>query len=176
MLCAQAVVFRGIVYVGGGYTSSDDDACLIQQYSPTDDKWSTLPPAPVRKFCMGELNGQLVIVGGVTRQDDVTGKVLSFDGSAWFRKWKESIPPMPSVRHSPAVFSQPLCLTLVGGTDQHLTDVSAVEVFIPHTSQWHIASPAPSPLSHVTTTVILNKCFITQIDSSAMRVSASDCN
>ena len=47
---------------------------LIQEYSPTDDRWSTLPPAPVCAFGMGELNGQLVIVGGETRRA-VTGKV-----------------------------------------------------------------------------------------------------
>ena len=165
MEIAQAVVIRGIVYVGGGYARSDDDEYLIQQYSPTDDRWSTLPPAPVRWFGMGELNGQLVIVGGKTRENGVTGNVISFDSFAWFRKWKESIPPMPTARHSPAVFS---CLTVVGGSDQYGTRMSAVEVFIPHTSQWHIATPAPSPLSHLTTTVIQNKCFLAQYYSNRL--------
>ena len=161
-------MFRGVVYVGGGYTSSDDDACLIQQYSPTDDRWSTLPPAPVRKFGMGELNGQLVIVGGWTRQYVVTGKIHSFDGSAWFRKWKESIPPMPTASYYPAVFSQTACLTVVGGRYQHRTRLSEVEVFIPHTSQWHKLSPAPSPLTHMTTTVIQNKCFLAEYYSTKL--------
>ena len=168
MECAQAVVIRGIVYVGGRYSLNNDDEYLIQQYSPTDDKWSTLPPAPVCYFGMGELNGQLVIVGGETREGDVTGKIHSFDGSAWFWKWKESIPPMPTARYSPAVFSQPSCLTVVGGRDQHLTQVSAVEVLIPHTSQWHKASPAPSPLSLMTTTVMQNKCFLAECDSTKL--------
>ena len=67
---------------------------LIQQYSPTDDKWSSLPPArtPVRLFGLGELNGQLVVVGGMTNQCQVTEKVHTFNG-----KWK-SIPPMPTAR------------------------------------------------------------------------------
>ena len=168
--CAQAVVIRGIVYVGGGDTCrwNDDDKYLIQQYSPTNDKWSTLPPAPVRYFGMGELNGQLVIVGGKTREGVVTGKVLSLGGFAWFRKWKESIPPMPTACHSPAVFSQPSCLTVVGGRDQLRTSLSAVKVFIPHTSEWHIASPAPSPLSRMATTVIQNKCFLAEYDSNEL--------
>ena len=124
----QTVVIRGIFYVGGGVTWNDDDEYLIQQYSPTDDKWSTLPPAPVRLFGMGEMNGQLVIVGGRTRQDDVTGKVHSFVGFAWFRKWKESIPPMPTARQYVTVFSQLSCLTVVGGEDQHRTSLSEVEI------------------------------------------------
>ena len=172
--CAQTVLIRGKVYVGEvGVTildsddsdgdsddDSDSDAYLIQQYSPTDDSWSTLPPAPVRSFAMGELNGQLVIVGGVTRQDVVIGKVQTFDTSS--QKWDESIPPMPTARYSPAVFSQPSCLTVVGGEDQHEKKLSNIEIFIPQTSQWHNTSPAPSPLSLVTTTVIHNKCFLVE--------------
>ena len=142
-----------------------DDDYLIQQYSPTDDRWYTLPPAPVYYFGMGELNGQLVIVGGMTRQDDVTGKVHTLNSST--QKWVESIAPMPTARHSPAVFSQPSCLTVVGGEDQHGTKSSDVEIFMPHTSQWHnTTSPAPSPLYSMTTTVINNKCFIAKYDSS----------
>ena len=168
MSCAQAVVISRIVYLGGGFTvwTVDDDRYLIQQYSPTDDKWSTLPPAPVYWFGMGELNGQLVIVGGKTREVVVTGKVHTFESS--LQKWKESIPPMPTARHNAAVFSQPSCLTVVGGEDQHGTSLSDVEIFMPHTSQWHKASSAPSPLSDMTITVIHNKCFLAEYDSNKL--------
>ena len=168
--CAQAVVIRGRVYVGGGDTSSDDDDdddddYLIQQYCPTDDRWYTLPPAPVYYFGMGELNGQLVIVGGKTRQRDVTGKVHTLNSST--QKWVESIAPMPTARSRPAVLSLPSCLTVVGGGDQRGTHLSDVEIFMPHTSQWHkMTSPAPSPLYNMTTTVINNKCFIAEYGSS----------
>ena len=73
---------------------------------------------------------------------------------------------MPTARDSPAVFSQPSCLTVVGGGDQHCTKLSDVEIFMPHTSQWYKASPAPSPLNNMTTTVIDNKCFIAEYDST----------
>ena len=158
-------MIRGIVYVGGGYTRSDDDGYLIQQYSPTNDRWSSLPPAPVYWFGMGELNGQLVIVGGKTRQLHVTGKVHTLNSST--QKWVESIAPMSTARDSPAVFSQTSCLTVVGGGDQPGTHLSDVEIFIPHTSQWHkTTSPAPFPLCDMTTTVINNKCFIAEYYST----------
>ena len=153
-------MIRGIVYVGGRYTPHDDDLYLIQQYSPTDDRWYTLPPAPVFYFGMGELNGQLVIVGGKTRQRHITGKVHTLNNST--QKWVESIAPMPTARSRPAVYSQPSCLTVVGGGDQCGTHLSDVEIFMPHTSQWYKASPAPSPLYDMTTTVINNKCFIAE--------------
>ena len=163
--CAQAVVVRGIVYVGGGYTLNVDDRYIIQHYSPTDDKWSALPPAPVHFFGVGELNGQLVIVGGKIRED-VTGKVHTFDNSS--QKWKKSIPPMPTARYRPAVFSQPSCLTVVGGRDQRVTDTSLsdVEIFIPYTSQWHKSSPAPSPLYNMSTTFIYDQCFLSKYNSN----------
>ena len=158
-------MIRGIVYVGGGFTRSADDGYLIQQYSPTDDAWYTLPPAPVCLFAMGDLNGQLVIVGGKTGQDDVTGKVHSLNSST--QKWVESIAPMSTARSKPAVFSQPSCLTVVGGADQRGKHLSDVEIFMPHTSQWHkTTSPAPSPLYNMTTTVINNKCFIAEYYST----------
>ena len=157
-------MIRGIVYVGGGGTSSHDYGYLIQQYSPTDDMWYTLPPAPVNYFGMGELNGQLVIVGGRTRQRDVTGKVHTLNSST--QKWVEYIAPMPTAHSRPAVFSQPSCLTVVGGADQRGKNLSDVEIFMPHTSQWHkTTSPAPSPLYRMTT-VINNKCFIAEYGST----------
>ena len=160
-------MIRGIVYVGGGYTGIYNFDYLIQQYSPTDDTWSTLPPAPVRWFGMGDLNGQLVIAAGRTRKDDVTGKVHSLNSST--QKWVESIAPMSTARSRPAVFSQPSCLTrtVVGGGDQRGKNLSDVEIFMPHTSQWHkTTSPAPSPLYNMTTTVINNKCFIAEYNST----------
>ena len=153
-----------MVYVGGGETRISNDRYLIQQYSPTDNEWSSLPPAPVCWFGMGELNGELVIVGGWTRQGDVTGKVYILNSST--QKWVESIAPMPTARHSPAVLSQPSCLTVVGGRDQHRASLSDVEIFMPHSSQWHKASPAPSPLYDMTTTVINNKCFLAENNST----------
>ena len=160
-------MIRGIVYIGGGIKNITvvDNDYLIQQYSPTDDRWCTLPPAPVHYFGMGELNGQLVLVGGRTRQRDVTGKVHTLNSST--QKWVESIAPMPTARDCTAVLSQPSCLTVVGGEDKHGKNLSDVEIFMSHTFQWHmITSPAPSLLYYKTTTVIDNKCFIAEYDST----------
>ena len=166
-------MIAGKVYIGGGSIEimANDLDYLIQQYSPTDDKWSSLPPArtPVRWFGLGELNGQLVVVGGMTKQRQVTEKVHTFDG-----KWKEFLPPMPTARHSPAVFSKPSCLTVVGGVGGCNKHLCSVEIFIPDTYQWHKASPAPSPLPHMTTTVIHNKCYLAECNSTNLKVYQLD--
>ena len=102
-----------------------------------------------------------MIVGGKARQHVVTGRVHTLNSSTL--KWVESIAPMPTARSRPAVFS---CLTVVGGRDQHNTNLSNVEIFMPHASQWQNTSPAPSPLYNMTTSVINNKCFIAEYNST----------
>ena len=146
------------MYVGGGDTDYVEDEYLIQYYSPTDERWLTLHLAPLSWFGMGELNGELVIVGGWTTKADVTGKVYTLNSST--QKWVESIPPMPTARLSPAVISQLSCLTVVGGRNKNYHNLFDVEIFIPYTSQWHKTSPAPSPFCNVTTNIINNKCFL----------------
>ena len=152
-----------MVYVGGG-DIFDDDWYLIHEYNSTEDNWTTLPPALLYWFGMGELSGQLVTVGGMTAQKEVSGKVYTFDKCS--QEWTESVPSMPTARHRSAVFSQPSCLTVIGGRNQHGSRLSDVEIFIPLTSQWHKVSPAPSPLSDVTTTVIHNTCYLSECDSN----------
>ena len=62
--------------VGGGDTEDGyDTEYLIHEYHPIQEKWSTLPPAPVCWFGMGELNRNLVLVGGKTVEGFVTEKV-----------------------------------------------------------------------------------------------------
>ena len=63
-LCGgQTIVISGKVYCGGGVTG-DDNECIVHCYDPPQDKWTTLPPLPVRWFGLGQVNGKLVAVGG----------------------------------------------------------------------------------------------------------------
>ena len=105
--------------------------------------FSKLPPAPTCEFGLGELNGQLVIVGG-KMEERVTGKVYVFDEGA--KQWRETVPPMPTPRKSPLVFSQPSCMAVIGGATSldEKNHERIVEVFVPETSQWHKATPPPS--------------------------------
>ena len=59
-------VFNGKVYYGGGLTDGDDEY-LVYCYDSSQDKWTTLPPLPVRWFGLGQVNGKLVAVGGMKK-------------------------------------------------------------------------------------------------------------
>ena len=57
----KKTVVNGKVYCGGGVTN---DAYTVYCYDPPQDKWTTLPLLPVRYFGLGQINGELVAVGG----------------------------------------------------------------------------------------------------------------
>ena len=166
MQLAHALVLDGRVYVGGGTCAEYKAGYHIWEYDPNGDTWSKLPPLPVMQFGIGEINGTLVAVGGMDFNEGcrtiLSDKVYAFNRSAWFRKWREGAPPMPTARMNPTVFSQPSCLTAVGGAIL-LCDV---EIFVVQTSQWHKASRAPIPLQNPSSAVICDEYFLSECNSN----------
>ena len=136
MCGAQSVVIDGKVYFGGGEAQNKDHCYLVHCYNPSQDKWTTLPPLPVRYFGLGHNNGKLVAVGGevdssISKQLARNSKdVCTFDSEAW----KQTIPPMSLARLRPAVISHKSMLIVAGG--EHLDEViKTVEIF--RQSQWY---------------------------------------
>ena len=106
-------VINGKVYCGGGVTGDDGDY-IVCCYDPSQDKWTTLPSLPIRWFGLGQVNGKLVAVGGQNKIDkERTNKVHTYDERS--RKWKQTIPPMPTARDSPGVLSLQSALVVAGG-------------------------------------------------------------
>ena len=130
---AQTVVIRDWVYCGGGGAAYGE--CWVFCYSPSEDTWNTLPDCDMCYFGLGQVRGKLVTVGG-----EVTNEMDEFDEVT--QSWKQSIPPMPTARHSPAVLSHHSTLTVAGSYTAH-TRTSIVEVFREETSQWHTTEPLP---------------------------------
>ena len=73
------------------------------------------------------------------------------------RKWKQTIPPMPTARWSPGVLSLQSALVVAGGVivTRH---TNAVEIFKPDTSQWYRADPLPIACQHISLAAIGNTC------------------
>ncbi len=89
-----AVTINGKVYYGGGVCNDDDEFC-VHCYDPPQDVWSTLPRLPVRYFGLGEVKGELVVVGGMDSSLSRYNVVHVFNKG---RNWKRTIPPMPTAR------------------------------------------------------------------------------
>jgi N-acetylneuraminic acid mutarotase len=149
-------VINGKVYCGGD-TDSDDDY-IVYCYDPSQDKWTTLPPLPVGWFGLGQVNGKLVAIGGEEKIDkEETNKVHTYDERS--RKWKQTIPPMPTARDSSGVLSLRSALAVAGGNTPSQTCTTAVEIFKPDTSQWYIVDPLPTACYDISLVVIGNTCY-----------------
>ena len=156
----MSTVINGKVYYGGGLTGVNDDKFNVYCYDPPKDNWTTLLPLPVRWFGLGQVNGKLVAVGGRKKGNVTsTNEVFTYDERS--RKWKQTIPPMPTARHSPGVLSLQLALVVAGGdTGKGATNV--VEIFKPGTSQWYSTDPLPTACCDISLTgsCIGNTCCI----------------
>ena len=138
---AQSVVIRDRVYCGGGGAVAADDEYRVFYYSPSEDTWNKQPACDVRWFGLGQVREKLVTVGGIRKSDGkVVNEVYEFDEVT--HSWKQSIPPMPTARLTPAVLSHHSTLTVTGGRTGPFS-TSVVEVFRAETSQWHTTEPLP---------------------------------
>ena len=150
----KMTVFNGKVYCGGGAFENDDDEYTVYCYDPSQDEWTTLPPLPVKWFGLGQINGKLVAVGGAKRSDDTTNDIYTLDERA--RKWKQTISPMPTARHSPGILSLQSALVVAGGVAYY---TGAVELFKPDTSQWYRTDPLPMACCNLSLVAIGNICY-----------------
>lgn len=155
----QSVVIGSKIYCGGSAASQDE--YTVYSYDPQGDKWSTLPPLTIRYFGLGQINEELVAIGGVKKgADEPANEVHVYD--AKLERWKQMIEAtMPSARAFPSVMSVQLGLIVASGLvelyDDDYTDV--VEIFQADISQWYKADPLPKVYSFLSTVVIGNMCY-----------------
>ena len=140
----QSVVINGKVYYGGGFCDKDSDKYNIHCYNPLQDKWMTLPPSNVRHFGLGQINRELVTVGGIEGTDRLTHSQSIHKFEEHSQTWKKSIPPMPTARYNTTVLSHPSCLVVAGGVKYpENSNLDTVEIFNINTSQWSQTDKLP---------------------------------
>ena len=147
MSFGQSVVINGKVYYGGGFCDKDGDEYNIHCYNPLQDKWMALPPNNVRYFGLGQINRELVTVGGVgpiegTNRFKHSKNIYNLKEHS--QAWKKSIPPMPTARFVPTVLSHPSCLVVAGGAKYPgNSTLDTVEIYNINTSQWSQTNKLP---------------------------------
>ena len=75
----KAAFINGKVYCGGVWSDNDDDEYIVYCYDPSQNKWTTLPPLPVKWFGLGQIDGKLVTVGGKKNEHRATNEVYTFE-------------------------------------------------------------------------------------------------
>ena len=86
-----------------------------------------------------------------------SSEVYTYDERS--RKWKQTIPSLPTARWSPGVLSLQSTLVVAGGVLLPLLYTAAVEVFKPDTSQWYRTDPLPIACCHISLVAIGNTCY-----------------
>ena len=156
----KATIIDKMVYCGGGTTDGDDEESeyIVYSYNLTQDKWTTLPPLPVRIFGLGHVLGKLVSVGGKKKVDDrVTDEIYSYDEQV--QKWKQNIPPMPTARFAASVLSLGSALIVAGGRNTPSSFTDTVEVFHAGALQWYRTDPLPVACSSVSLVGTHGTCY-----------------
>ena len=83
-------------------------------------------------------------------------EIFTYDEQS--KKWKKTLPPMPTARRFPGVTSLQSALVVAGGhTSTVYTD--AVEIFKADTSQWYRTDRLPTSCTHISLVVIGNACY-----------------
>ena len=159
----KSTMINGKVYCGGGQTDDDDEddehMYIVYCYDPSQDNWTTLPPLPVCYFGLGQVNGELVAVGGVknSNEERVTNEVFTY--SVPLSQWMQRIPSMLTARYSPGVLSLQSALVVAGGDTSNREYTDAVEIFKADTSQWYRTDPLPTACCFISLVIICNTCY-----------------
>ena len=167
----QSTVIDGKVYCGGGGTGGDRRSeYIVYCYDPSRDNWTTLPPLSVKYFGLGQINGKLVAVGGKKSDHSRSQEAYSYhEERPIAKRWKQTIPPMPTARDNPGTLSLQSALLVAGGnTDEAgvgYTDegrevvefrrTDAVEIFKLDTMQWYNTDPLPTPCGEVSLSSVI---------------------
>ena len=150
------VYFRGMTLTD----DDDDDDNILLCYDVAHDSWTALPPLPVKWFGLGQIDGKLVAVGGLKKDDRATSNIYTLN---IVQKWKSTLPQMPTARCLPAVVSLQAIMIVVGGlTGGELgkeKELNAVEIFNSSLSQWYRTNPLPRPCSEVSLVAINDTCY-----------------
>ena len=135
----QPVALNGKLYVRG----SSGMAQTVAEYAPGHDKWTELPPPPVKYFTITTLRGKLLVVGGEDKSTDKkTDTILTFDEHS--QQWIQSHFAMPTALAYPAVIGYQDHLIVAGGRNSEGNRIPDVNILDTTSNKWKTAQPPSS--------------------------------
>ena len=151
---SQAAVYRGDLYLAGGYLEGDAATAGFWRYDPRRRRWQELPPMGLARGAAGAavVGDKLYVVGGAPQTFGVTlsgrpyGRleIYDFEDETW-----ESGPDMPAPRHHTVAVGLGGKLYVAGGrpglNDGSSPPTDEFDRYDPATGSWERLSPLPLP-------------------------------
>ena len=150
---ATAIKINDLVYVCGGACGDVVSACTVQVYSISHQAWSTLPLNPQYNSQGVEIEGHLVLIGGIESSSrTVTNLVSTWNGQVWHQE----LPPMPTKRLAHSVTTYQNLVVVAGGVGEGgQTLLSSISILNITTLQWSIPDnfTLPQPMCEMQFTI-----------------------
>ena len=141
---------------GGGVNRISAHENAVYRYNALEDTWTALSPLPIKctHFGLGEINGELVAIGGWKIDDNKRAdEVYSYDEHS--QQWKPLSLHMPIARNYPGVLNLQSALLVAGGFS-----LNTVNFLNTNTSQWYRTDSLPTDCCNISFVAIDNKCYV----------------
>ncbi len=149
---AQAVMYRGTLYVGG-VTSGDDCTLFMYQFKP--DTWGTVK-TPTYYYALAVYQDHLVLAGGRLPSSYTTTDQLWLTDNPQ-HTFKPTIPPMNTPTFSATAIATEEHLIIAGG---HNGSKFLTTVQVYSGKQWALAQPLPVAASRIKYTILNNTLYL----------------
>ncbi len=150
---AQAVMYRGTLYVGGGVTDGSDYTLFMYQFKP--DSWGTVK-TPTRFYALAVYQDHLVLAGGYLPSSYTPSDQLWLTDNPQ-HTFKQTIPPMNTPTHGATAITTEEHLIIAGGSDGH-NHLTTVQVY--SGKQWALAQPLPVAAACIKYTILNDTLYL----------------
>ena len=151
-----AVKIGKLIYVGNGYDELRQSSYEIHVYNTTTDTWNSPISIDYRWFAMTALNNKLLIVGGKSKDKEITDKIFKLDNATnqmeFYAKMKTARSWCTAITHNDIVI-------IIGGKDANQVALSSIELFDSTSETWHSCN-LPSPHYLLSPVIVNNNLYL----------------
>ena len=141
----ECQISKGYSVIKGDIVYVSSSRNKISTYNCSTKSWSVLPECPTSEFAMVDINGNLTIIGGCSKQTLYSNCLYTFyEDSTGKQYWNDDYPRMPTKRKSVAAICTQSVLVVAGGEGEGEYILTKVEVMDINTHAWSSTVSLPS--------------------------------
>ncbi len=155
MYDAQAVMYRGTLYVGGGYTCHK---CILYMYQFKPDTWRTTK-TPTQGYALTVYQDHLLLAGGLLPRlsKATTNQLWLTENPPYLYSFKQTIPSMDTPTYGATAITTEEHLIIAGGNNEY-GYLNTVQVY--SGKQWALAQPLPVAAPYMKYAVLKDTLYL----------------